>query len=84
MLTGREGATHPGTSPTPTAQPTPACVVRGATMLTVFCTAVGSGLDFLHSSLFDLLFVFSPPGDVIESVSVCLRSTGAPGLQAQS
>ena len=58
MLTGREGATHPGTSPTPTAQPTLACVVHGATMLTVFCTAVAPGLEIPYTLRFLIRFTF--------------------------
>ena len=46
MLTGGEGATLLGTSPTAATQPTPASVVRGAMTLMVFCTAVDSGSEF--------------------------------------
>ena len=58
MLTGREGATHPGMASTPTTQPTLVCVVRGATTLTVFCTAVDSGLEIPYTLRFLIRFTF--------------------------
>ena len=51
---GPEGATHPGTSPMLTTEPTPICVVRGATTLSAFYTVVDSGLYFV----FVLCFLF--------------------------
>ena len=41
MPSGRQGATHPGTSAMLTTSATLICVVHGATMLVVFCRAVG-------------------------------------------